>query len=162
MYKKEKGVTLVILVITVMVLLIIVGVVVQTGVSGIRNAETESLKTNLLLIQAKGKEYVENANFHFGTGELTEEQKTEIKGQYLKGTLIKEGLPIELKENEEAYQLNSENMKEMGLNDLIETAGDYIMIYNIQGESVDVMYKPGISKNNQKLYTLSSIEEAGI
>ena len=162
MYKKEKGVTLVILVVTVIILLVIAGIVIQSGLGSIKNAEVESLKTNMLLLQAKGKEYVENTNFHFGTGELSEEQKTEIKNQYLKGTVAQGELPQELKENEEAYQLSSQDMQDMGLNDLAETAEDYLMIYNIQEEYVDIMYKPGLTKDNKTYYTLTSIEEAGL
>ena len=161
-YKEEKGITLVILIAIVMVLLIIAGVGVSSGLNIMKKASIESLKTNMLLLQAKGKEYVENTNFHFGTGELSEEQKTEIKNQYLKGTLAQGELPEKLKENEEAYQLSSQDMQDMGLNDLVETAKDYLMIYNIQEEYVDIMYKPGLTKDNKTYYTLISIEEAGL
>ena len=93
MVKNEKGVTLIILVITVMVLMIISGIIINTGVKSIKNAQRESLKTNMLLIQAKSKEYVENANFNLGTGEKTEEEKNKIKAENLKGTLVHENLP---------------------------------------------------------------------
>ena len=160
MYKKEKGVTLVILVVAVMILMIIAGIIIDSGIKSVKKAELESLKTNLLLIQAKGKEYVENANFHIGTSE--EAQKEQIKAENLKGTKYTGELPVTLNEKQEAYELNSSDMNDMGLSNLSDKAQDYIVIYNIEEEAVDVIYKPGITRDNQKYYTLSAIEEAGI
>ena len=164
MYNNQKGVTLVILTVTIIVLLIIIGVVVRTGVGSIREAEVTSVKTNLLLIQAKGKEYVENTNFNIGTAEKSEEEKASIKQEYLKGTKYEDELPegIELADGQEAYSLSAENMEEMGLNELSKDAQDYIIIYNIGQESVDVIYVPGIDYEDNKYYTLSSLQEAGV
>ena len=53
-YKSEKGITLVILVSTVIILLIIAGVGIGTGLNIMKKASVESLKTNMLLLQAKG------------------------------------------------------------------------------------------------------------
>ena len=73
----NKGITLVALVITVIVLLIIASIVVYTGTDTIKNANLQSLKTNMLLIEAKGREYVENASHELGVNpsEATEEMK---------------------------------------------------------------------------------------
>ncbi len=164
MYKRENGVSLLILSITVVVLMIIAGVAINSGMQSVKKAELESLKTNMLMLKAKGREYVENANFHYGTGQLTDEQKTEIKNTYLKGTKFEEDLSsyTTLKENDEAYQLSPEDMSEIGLNELKETSNEYVVIYNIENENVDVIYLPGYIYENNVYYTLSSIEEAGI
>ena len=66
MYKRENGVSLLILSITVVVLMIIAGVAINSGMQSVKKAELESLKTNMLMLKAKGREYVENANFHYG------------------------------------------------------------------------------------------------
>lgn len=162
MIKKEKGVTLVLLIVTVMILMVIAGVIINSGVNSAKTAERESLKTNMLLIQAKGKEYVENANFKLGTTEKTEEEKNQIKSETLKGKHITEGLPEEIEEGKEAYELSPNDMKDLGLNELEQTANDYIIIYDIDDETVDVMYKPGIVENNKQYYTLTEMEELGI
>lgn len=160
MYKNEKGISLIILTITVVILIIISGIVINEGVGEIENVQQTSIKTNLLLIQARGKEYVEKTNYNIGTGEKTEEEKNSIKAEYLKGSAYSGELPIQLKDNQEAYALSSDDMNEMGLQELSEKSNEYIMLYNIADVSVDVLYIPGVDYNNEKLYTLSSIEEA--
>ena len=64
--KEEKGVTLIVLVITIIVLSIIASIGYFNGKEVIQKAKLESLKTNMLLIQAKAKECVENATFKMG------------------------------------------------------------------------------------------------
>ena len=61
--KKNKGITMVALVITIALLLILAGISIGTGGNIIKRTELENLKTGMLLIEVKGKEYVENANF---------------------------------------------------------------------------------------------------
>ena len=89
--KENKGITMVTLVITIIVLLIIAGVSIGTGNKVIKTSELENVKTNMLLIKAKGKQYVENANFKLGTNfESATDKETRIataKGE-LKGTEI--------------------------------------------------------------------------
>lgn len=164
MHNNQKGVTLVILTVTIVVLLIIIGVVVKAGVDNIRKAEVTSVKTNMMLIQAKGKEYVENTNFNMGTTEKSAEEQASIKSQYLKGTAYTENLPegVELAEGQEAYSLSTENLSEMGLNDLSEEAQNYVIVYNVAEETVDVIYLPGVEYENNKYYTLSSLQEVGV
>ena len=65
--KKDKGITMVALVITIIVLIILSGVSVGTVNKIVKSSELENLKTNMLLIKVKGKEYIENANFKLGT-----------------------------------------------------------------------------------------------
>ena len=62
----QKGITLIALIITIIVLLIIAGITVYSGKDSIRKANLEGLKTNMLLIQTKAKEYIENASFQLG------------------------------------------------------------------------------------------------
>lgn len=64
--RENKGITLVTLVITIIVMLIIAGITVYSGKEIIKKARLEELKTNMLLIEAKAKEYVEEANFKIG------------------------------------------------------------------------------------------------
>ena len=65
--REDRGITITTLVITIIVLLIIAGISAGTGNKVIKSSELENVKTNMLLIKAKGKEYVENANFKLGT-----------------------------------------------------------------------------------------------
>ena len=63
---KNKGITLVALTITIIILLIIAGISISVGGNMIKKAKLEGIKTNMLLIQAKAKQYVEEANFKMG------------------------------------------------------------------------------------------------
>ena len=60
--KENKGITMVVLVITIVVLLILAGISIGTGNNIIKASQLENLKTNMLLVKVKAKEYIENAN----------------------------------------------------------------------------------------------------
>ena len=64
--KENRGVTLLALVITIVVMIIIAGIAVYTGTDTIKKAKLEELKTNMLLIEAKAKGLVEEVNFKIG------------------------------------------------------------------------------------------------
>ena len=64
--KENKGVTLVALTITIIVLIIIASIAVFSGKETIKKANLEALRTNMLLIEAKAKGLVEEANFQLG------------------------------------------------------------------------------------------------
>ena len=80
MYKSQKGITLVSLVVTIVVLLIIAGITVNMGLESIERAELDELKTDMLLVEAKATQLVEEANFKVGiiSEPPTEEQKQKI------------------------------------------------------------------------------------
>ena len=64
--KNAKGITLVALAITIIVLLIIAGIGYNYGKEAIQKAQLEELRTNMLLIEAKAKGLVEEVNFKIG------------------------------------------------------------------------------------------------
>lgn len=74
MKSRTKGITLISLVVTVVVLIILAGITIYSGKGTIERAKLEELKTNMLLIQAKAREYVEEANFKIGI--VSEEERT--------------------------------------------------------------------------------------
>ena len=73
MLKGKKGVTLVVLVLTVVVMLIIVGVTISSGTDVIRNSQKNRLKTNLYLVRARAEAVLEDYLFD-GTGEIGDEE----------------------------------------------------------------------------------------
>ena len=76
--RKENAITLISLAITVIVILIISSVATYSGKEIIRKGKLEELRTNMLLIQAKAKEYVEDANFKMGLAP-DETRKEEVR-----------------------------------------------------------------------------------
>ena len=81
--KSTSGITLIALAITITVLAILIGISIYSGKETIQQAKLEELKTNMLLIQAKSKEYVEKANFKMGINpdEKTTEEKQKIRNE---------------------------------------------------------------------------------
>ena len=121
--KQEKGITLMLLIITVIVLLIIAGIAIYSGTETIKKASVEDLKTNMLLIQAKVKGYVEEVSFQMGTHpeNLSQEEKDNIRNKVYceEGKLIKESFEeIPDEERENAYKLREDALKKMGLEKL--------------------------------------------
>ena len=147
--KDNKGITITILVITITVMIIIAGIAVYSGKEIIKEANLESVKTDMLLIQAKARGYVEEANFKKGQGELTEE----IKTGSLKGTETQ--APSGVTVTGLVYSLSSDNLKEMGLNNIKDDT--YLVVYNVDEVSVDVIIKSGFKYDGKTYYLLSDM-----
>ena len=62
-FKIEKGITLVALIITIIVMLIIVGVTVNFSTDAIKKANLEDIKTDMISIKTKAKIIAEKYNF---------------------------------------------------------------------------------------------------
>ena len=149
--KKNEGITMLVLVITVILLLILSGISINTGNNIIKRANLENLKTNMLLIEVKGKEYVENGNFNLGTSfdKLTDEneknKRIELAKSKLKGTEITSvsdlnsnfGITQEQFQQEQTnlifyYKLTKEDLEELGMSneDSNNQKGGYIIKYD--------------------------------
>ena len=61
--KIEKGITLVVLVITIVVMLILVGVTINFSTDAIKKANLEDIKTNMISIKTRAKIITEQYNF---------------------------------------------------------------------------------------------------
>ena len=93
--KEEKGITLVALMVTIIVMLILAAVTINFSTTQIRNANLQNFKTNMLLIEAKAKEYVEKANYQLGVKpeeainnpDLLSKSQSELQGDG-KGTKV--------------------------------------------------------------------------
>ncbi len=173
MRKNEKGITIVVLTITIILLLILAGITVYTGKDSIQKANLEGLKTNMLLIQTKAKEYVENASFELGidpqnaTNEMKANAQNELTGEN-KGTLVTSGDSIiddlldmgirqEDIDNGRVCKLTTENLKNMGINDVEsnDTEGWYVIVYNIDDTTAEIYHTIGY----QGKHSLTEIEQ---
>ena len=138
--KNNKGITLIALTITIIILLILASITIYSGKESIKKAQLESLKTNMLLIKAKAKEYVEQASFKNGVNksEISEEAKNELKGKEANASdYSKQNITIN--GGEILYKLTSDNLKEMGLKDVkLGSNEEYLVKYNIKDVTVEV------------------------
>lgn len=161
---KDRGITLASLVITIIVLLIIAGISVYSGTDIIKRAKLEELKTNMLLIETKAKECVENANFKLGKidnlGDDEKQNRINEAKKELKGTEINkaDNIDIEKSEYNYYYKLTEDNLKDMGLSNikLSDTDGLYIVKYDIKNAKVEEIYN---TKGYEGKYSLTDIEQ---
>ena len=143
----KKGITLIALTITIIVLLIIAGISVYTGSKLIQEAKLEDVKTNMLLVQAEAKNFIEQAKF---------ERKT-IENLVAEGITV-DNVTFQLQatnENGETYyKIIQPTMNELKLSKLSNE--NYLLAINIDEVSVDVYFKPGIKDGEGKTYYLLS------
>lgn len=174
--KDNKGITMVVLVITIVILLIIAGISIFHGNKAIKSSQLENVKTNMLLIKVKAKEYTENANFKLGTNfeSATDKDtkvanaKTELKGEEIKNSsmfgsgmnITQEQLTSDNTKYIYYYRLNTTNLKDMGFSKLEsdESNGWYIIKYDIKNLEVEIYSTRGFKKDGVMYYSLTDLE----
>lgn len=176
--KKENGITLVALTITIIVMLIIASITTYYGTDLIKEAKLQDLRTNMLLIQAEAKKGLEEVCFQTANLDPTKTEdaqkisqikteankKTESGEQVLKGIPIndsgaseaKSALPSGVSADENCYYLDEATLNDMGLKDLnADEYGYFIVRYDFSNISVEVINTKGYKGN----YTLTQINE---
>ena len=178
--KENKGITIVTLVITIIVLLILAGVSIGTGNKVIKSSQLENIKTNMLLIKVKGKEYVENANFQLGTNfeKATDKEtritnaKAELKGEEITDSSIFNG-NINISQDALTsdntnyiyyYKLDTNNLTDMGLSKVEsdEKNGWYIIKYDVKKLEVEIYNTAGFENEEGKYYSLNELQNLEI
>lgn len=168
----QKGITMIALTITIILLFILSGIAIYSGKDTIRRANLEELKTNMLLIQTKAREFVENASFDLGidpqnaTEEMRANAQNELNGED-KGTLVEEGDPIESEllsigisqndiDNGNVYKLTTQNLENMGVKDVEsnDTDGWYVIVYDITNTTAEIYNTIGYEGK----YSLTDLE----
>ena len=160
--KDNKGITLIILVITIIVLLIIAGVTINAGTESIKRAKLETLRTNMLLIKSKGKEYCEEANFKSGTNNEVAKGVEYLSNEKKLPSADAGELPVSGQTYEYIAKLETETLKNIGLNEVAnsENAGTFYIGFNITGNQIEVYNSNGYkSTNGTTYYKLSDIEK---
>jgi len=144
MKQNQKGITIVGLLVTVIVIVTIAGVCIYTGKDIIEEAKLQQIKTNMLLIQAKS---------HFIEDKVTAGEDT----TYI-GTIISDGderyaeYNITQTDPIKFYELSAEDVKnDVGLGEIAVNDGDYLVDY----ETSEVIYTKGYNGK----YKLSEILE---
>ena len=178
--KQNKGITMLALVITIVILLILAGISIETGSNIIKETEIENIKTNMLLIKVKGLEYAENANFNLGTSIDTMQEgeeksnrikkaKEELKGQEIIDVnefnnnikITQEQLEIENGAYIYYYKLTSEDLNKIGIKNVKsdEKNGWYVIKYDVKNTQVEIYNLKGIENEGKMYYSLSEINQ---
>lgn len=165
-FKSEKGMTTksVVIVIFILILIGCTGAFVMNKM--IKERQSESLKTNMLIIQAKSKEYCENAKTKLGASP-TDETKEEAT-KYLEeiGSKYYESLDIDinkfnLEDTENLYLLTTESFEKMGIEEIqsSEKNGYYFVKFDIENEKVEVFNTKGFVKDGTTYYSVVDIDQ---
>lgn len=149
--KEQKGITLVALIITIIVMLILAAVTIHFGTNLLDKSKKEDLKTTMLLIQSKTKIIKEKKDF----GDI--EELTGISLANNTEYTISENFQNKLDtiENADLYILNSENLTSMGITENTSNEEFYIVDYN----NSEIYYSLGYKEGNSTLYSLSELGE---
>ena len=178
--KENKGVTMISLVVIIALLTIIAGISIGQGSKVIKSSQLENLKTNMLLIKVKAKEYVENANFKLGTNfeSATDKEtritnaKAELKGEEITdSSIFSSGMNInqETITNDNAnyiyyYKLNTTNLEDMGVSKVESDAsnGWYIIKYDVKNMEVEIYNTKGFEMDGTKYYSLTELQSVNL
>ncbi len=165
--KKNKGITIISLIITIIVLLIITGTVINEGKKAINKAQLEEIRTNMLLIQAKAKEYVEKANFKIGIKPTDEAKMSEYEekinnvreeiyeGEAKLQKTTETSLPSEINVTDTLYTVTNATLQEWGLNKIQTKTGEtYLIEFDDTNATVEIYNTKGY--NGQ--YSLTQID----
>lgn len=140
----NKGITLVALIITIIVMLIIAGIAMYSGSGVVEEAKIQDVKTNMLLVQATVKNYVEQAKF---------EKKDTIDGVTIDGVALSVTASPDING---FYKINDMNALNLGT----LSAEDYLISFDINQVLVEVYFVPGITDSSGKTFhKLSEMQE---
>ena len=161
--RNNKGVTLIALMITVIVLIIIASIAFNSGKKTIQEAQLEGLKTNMLLIEAKAKEYVEEANFKMGVNPDDTKKAQVIQEVYIDKAKLEIATSAELNIPEiggvdlsKCYAVDREALDIMGLSKVELEEGEYYLIeFNEIEAKVEEIYN---TIGYRGVYSLSGLE----
>lgn len=148
--KKENGITIVILIVTIVVILILATGTVFLGKDLVTNANIENIATNLLLIQVKVKTISEKIDFDQGATDLLKGREIIITQQKDKDIVDKLSITDI---NSMKRILTKQDLENWGLQN-IAAENEYLVDY----KTCEVYYIPGVKdKNNNILYDATTI-----
>lgn len=156
--REKKGITLTALVLTVMIILILTSVSVYTATHLIREANLQSVNTNMLQIQIKIKAIQEKVEFGNDEGEeyvgekLSDTEATELINKVNSTYVVIDEYNAE---TDKYYKLTNEDLVKLGLQALQEKE-EYIYVVNYR--SNEVIFTKGFKAEDKKLhYALSDM-----
>lgn len=157
--KNQKGITLVALAITIIVMIIIASISSYYGKDLIKQAKIQDLRTNMLLIQAETKKGLEETIFQ--KINLEEAKANNI----IIGTKLSEASSevqsaasgkLGAIDSETCYYLSEQDLSNMGLSDIDEQKNGYFIVsYNLSEITVEVINTNGYKGK----YTLAEIND---
>ncbi len=150
MNNNQKGITIVSLVITIIILLIIGGITVTVGTGVIKQATLKNINTNMMLIQAKTKTIAEQAKFNNNQDNYKGTSLSEVSGNKKVDKVLETGI---IEDTSKYYLLSQEDLISMGL-EKIDIEDGYIVNY----ETEEVIYVKGYENDGVTYYKLNDMK----
>lgn len=171
----NKGITMIALIITIVILLIIAGIAITGGRSTIEKAKLESLKTNMMLIKAKALECVEEVNFKLGPNNQKIDEIVTIRGNVyesanensaklkkvleLKTEKPDIAIPSSIPQDETVYWVTEDTMNNWGINKIELSKGEaYLVKFDESEAKVEIYNTIGFDGK----YSLTEISEIDV
>lgn len=152
--KKEKGITLVALAITIIVLTILASVTLYVGTNIIKRANLQNINTDMMLIQAKTKTIKEQASFNKDNTLYKGTVVSEISGNTNIDNLIDQGI---IDDPSKYYLLTRVDLNEMGLSKINVGKG-----YAVNYETEEIIFVQGFEHDGNTYYKLSDLKNLKI
>lgn len=158
--KYEAGVSLITLAVVIMIMFVIIGIVVHNGTGVLKKAKLEELKTNMLLIQAKARGYVEDATFKMGINPEETKQVEVRNSVYEQEAKLEkaEEIPSEFGNMDmiTCYWVTEESLNDWGLNKIkLGNKERYLIRFDEENAKVEIYNTLGYEEK----YSLSDIEQ---
>ena len=168
--KKEKGVTLIALIVTIIVLIILATITIVEGKSLIKKAKQESIMTNMITIKSKAKVLAEEANGELW--DLTGDEKANKRDAIftfekykMNNTTLNEEQKNQLSSEEfedqneiVCYALSDETLNIIGFTE-VENCEDFILVFSRDNfDKLDIVFNPGVKYQNETIYSLSYMQ----
>lgn len=157
-YRKNTGITLIALAIMILVLLILAAITISTGMNSVEKAQLEELRTNMLLIKAKAREYVEEATFKMGINP-DENKKNQVRNEvYIEQAGLEQATDIPsnfgITDSSTCYWIT--NLANWGLEEIRTEEGEkYLVQFNETDITVEIYNTKGYKEN----YSLTQIDQ---
>ncbi|MBR3162689.1 MAG: hypothetical protein IKF17_01130 [Clostridia bacterium] len=158
----NSGITLIALIITIIIIFIIAAITVYEGSKLVDEAKYEDVKTNMLLIQAEIKNYVEQAKFENKTIQDITTNGIAVEGKATLTIAEPSNPNLVVVDNEHLYKITT-TMSDLKLSNI--DAEKYLIVIYTDSENkkltgdVDVYFVPGFdSINGEDIHFLSEME----
>lgn len=160
--QNTRGITLIALIITIIVMIILAGIGIYGSTDIIKKAKLEELKTNMLLMQAKAREYVEEATFKMGINP-NDEKKANVRNEvYVENAKLQKATEGEIPagfsitDSNTCYWLTTDAQTTWGLSKVkLEKNEKYLIQFDETNMTVEVYNTIGYRGN----YSLTAIEQ---
>lgn len=167
--KKKSGITLVILVVTIIIMIIVLGITVISFNDLLKNTQKNRLKTNLYLVKGRAEVLLEEFKFQFDDDLANNRSISQtVIEQYLGGNLLSSTSPdvgrvgfASNAPNTYYCEWDIDTLKSQGIDTKnIAENEKFIIKYDVSGitEDVDVASLRGYSGDGTTIYRLSEME----